>query len=132
MPLVQVKTITFIINRVKKQITLFALLVFFLAQFGKVINYCFCTIAAYQQTSSLACDCEKQLFTDIKKETADRHQSPHTYAAHPPAEDLFHLPLFATWAFHQSMADSVWPPGSNESLFHTFGKPVFHPPLLAV
>jgi hypothetical protein len=119
-------------SNMKKQITLFALLVFFLAQFGKVVNYCFCTIAVYQQTGSTACDCEKQLLTDVKKETATKHPSPHAVAAQPASEELFHQPLPAGWILQPVTIANGWPRCGHESLYSTSGNPVFHPPLRRV
>jgi hypothetical protein len=126
------KNIIFILTILKTPIAIFVLLVFFLAQFGKVINYCFCTIAAYQQTSNLACDCEKQLFTDLKKETQDKHQSPLTYSSQPATEELFHFTENSNLVFQYAMQIYTWPPCTSDALQHIFGNPVFHPPLQAV
>lgn len=126
------KNIIFILTTLKKPIAIFVLLVFFLAQFGKVINYCFCTIAAYQQTSSLGCDCEKQLFTDLKKETQNEHQSPHTYSSQPATEELFHFTQNTLLVFHYHIPGTTWPPSTSDALHHIYGTPVFHPPLQGI
>jgi hypothetical protein len=126
------KNFIFILNSLKKQFTILALLVFFLAQFGKTIKYCFCTMAVYQQTGSTACDCEKQLSADVQKENAGKHTSPHAATAQSGTEELFHLPLQADCIPPPGTTPNWWPPSGAASLYCIFGKAVFHPPLQVV
>jgi hypothetical protein len=113
----------------KKQISLFVFSVFFLAQFGKVINFCFCTMTVYQQTKTLACDCEKQLFAAVKTDNTSKNQSPQNIAAPQPPEELFHFSNLSGFTHTHMVCFGVWPATGTETLYNKFGKDIFHPPL---
>ena len=59
----------------KKILTITLLSLFFLAQFGKVISFCYCSIESYRVTGTTDCDCEKNLAGSIKHETNKDHSS---------------------------------------------------------
>jgi hypothetical protein len=110
-----------------RHIAIFALLVFFFAQFGKVINFCFCSIAVYQQTKTVNCDCEKQLSNAVNTES--NSHTPHNSAEHPQLDELFHLANNTAFTIQHTALSSAWPKTGNEALYHVFGKNIFRPPL---
>jgi hypothetical protein len=113
----------------KKQFAIFAFLVFFLAQFGKVINFSLCAMTAYEQTGTLACDCEKQLYIAVKTDNAGKNQSPQTVSSQQSSEELFQQVCFSFLSVQPILCFTAWPKTSAESLYNHFGNGVFHPPL---
>jgi len=116
---------------IKKQIALLALVVFFLSQFGKVINFACCKVAVYQQTNSFVCDCEKLLYTAVKADNTSKEQTPQHIAAHPSAEELFHPSDIPLTAAHLLLPPAEWPLYKNNKHFFLFENSIFHPPLHA-
>jgi|SRR5450432_861728 hypothetical protein len=115
----------------KKNIAIFTLLIFFLAQFGKDINFCFCKLSAFEQTNTFTCDCERQLFTAIKADNSPKNQTAQNISTQLPSEELFHLPNFSSVSFHHTVFFTSWPKASSEKLYHVFGENIFRPPLQA-
>ena len=113
----------------KKQFAIFTLVVFFLAQFGRMINFCLCTMSAYQQTKTFTCDCERQLFAAVKTDNNTKDQAPQHISSQQPSEELFHLPNFPSFAIQAGICFTAWPKTGNEQLHYVFGKKVFRPPL---
>ncbi|HTE10304.1 MAG TPA: hypothetical protein VK645_05025 [Chitinophagaceae bacterium] len=113
----------------KKQIAIFSFLVFFLAQFGKVINFCFCKVEAYQQTKNFICDCEKQLYTAVKTDNTAKDQSPQNISSQQSTEELFYFLNLSSFTINHVVCFTAWPKPDSEGLYHIFGKNVFHPPL---
>jgi hypothetical protein len=111
----------------KKTITIFALFIFFLSQFGKVVSFCFCSIASYQQTKTLNCDCEKQL--TIAFDTESRKPISQNLQNAPQFDELFQqtIPTYSSPANWTQLKISL--PLGTEPLYHTFLPAVFHPPL---
>jgi hypothetical protein len=111
----------------KNQIAIFAFFIFFLAQFGKVLNFCFCTIATYQQTKTLNCDCEKQLSTAI--DTESKKQTPQSRPALPQFDELFHLSNAPAFTSRYFILPVTWPKNNSEPLYNAFLQHIFRPPL---
>ena len=114
----------------KEQIAFIALLLFFLSQFGRVINYSYCKMAVYQQTNSFVCDCEKMLYTAIKTDNTSKEQAPHHISAHPAAEELFHPVLLPAISRHSVLLITRWPIQKSGKHLFIFTRNIFHPPLM--
>lgn len=109
----------------KKQLSIFFLFVFFFSQFGKVVNYCYCTIATYQQTGTIVCDCEKKLAVT---ETDTKKQDHQHNAILPHAEELFHLDNSITYSFAYHFQPAKQFCCSHEALYNAWAGSIFHPP----
>lgn len=111
----------------KKLLSISFFLVFFFSQFGKVVNFCLCSMATYQQTGTVVCDCEKQLAvhidTDTKKQT---HQHPATL---PQADELILIHHIATCNFHYSTPAVIQLHSNSEALYDAYCGDIFHPPI---
>jgi hypothetical protein len=114
----------------KKYIAITVFLVFFLAQFGRIISFGFCTISVYQQTSSFSCDCERQLFSAIKTDKHDNDQAPQSIYTQIPAGELHTGPIEPVLLHHPTVQLSTKHAGTGAALLNIFSEPVFHPPLL--
>lgn len=110
----------------KRTLAIFAFLIFFFSYFGKVINFCLCTITVYQQTSSFHCDCEKQLVATTAAETG-RHN--HTNAPGlPHGEELYHLDNSTAFTCIYYTPAIIYTSGHTEPLYNGYYKNIFHPP----
>ncbi|MEO6315322.1 MAG: hypothetical protein ABIU63_18525 [Chitinophagaceae bacterium] len=112
-----------------KQIATCCMVIFFLAQFGKVINFCFCTAAAYHESKTLSCDCEKQLYSATGTANTDKTQAIGHTAVHQQSDELFHSSQWLDLRPHQSFFYTPRPFPRNEALSLAFGKKVFRPPI---
>jgi len=110
----------------KKQFAIFAFLIFFFSHFGKVINFCLCSITVYQQTNSFHCDCEKQLVTATAAEEGKHHHS--TMATLPQADELFHLDNSAAFTCAQFTPVIIYLHSYTEPLHNGYCNNIFHPP----
>jgi hypothetical protein len=113
----------------KKYIAIAALFIFFLAQFGRIINFCCCAISVYQQTNGFTCDCERQLFSAIKTDKHSNDGTPQAVYAQIPVEELHTGPADAVLLYHPLPNLRAWPASHGSVLSHVFREPVFHPPL---
>jgi hypothetical protein len=103
--------------------------IFFLSQFGKVVNFCLCTINTYQQTGVIACDCEKQLSTAVAKEA---RQQDHQHNVLPPQADLlFHLNNSVAFNFEYIIEPARRFTHLTEGLYDEWAPCIFHPPGIA-
>ena len=114
----------------KKYIAIAVFFIFFLAQFGRIINFCCCAISVYQQTNGFTCDCERQLFSAIKTDKHSNDQAPQTIYAQLPVEKLHTGPASPVLLYHLPLNLSAWPANRTPALSYVFSEPVFHPPLL--
>ncbi|HEY4149782.1 MAG TPA: hypothetical protein VGM41_12675 [Chitinophagaceae bacterium] len=111
----------------KKLFAIFAFLIFFFSQFGKVINFCLCSVETYQQTSSFHCDCEKQL---VATTDTDANKQPHSNPVQASqAEDLYHLDNSIAFSCTASFAPLViYLHTHTEPLYNGYYNNIFHPP----
>jgi len=123
------KTIFIALITLKKNIAIAAFLVFFLAQFGRVINFCFCKAAVYQQTKSFVCDCEKMLYTAVKSDHSSKEETPQNISAPQQQEELFHFSFTPGFTVPANLCIAKWPKINSEALCHMFFPSIFHPPL---
>ncbi|MEO5684763.1 MAG: hypothetical protein ABIQ88_19130 [Chitinophagaceae bacterium] len=114
----------------KKQIAIFALGIFFFAQFGKVIDFCFCTMAAFQQTKTFTCDCEKQLYTAVATDHAAKNHNPQNISSVHQWNELFHFSPIAVFTVVYTICITDWPRATSTALYNKFDSNIFHPPLL--
>jgi len=113
----------------KKQIAFIALLLFFLSQFGRMINYSYCKIAVYQQTNTFVCDCEKMLYTAIKTDNTSKEQAPQNISAQASSEELFHPVLLPVITRPYTLLTAHWPLQTTGKRLFIFTRNIFHPPL---
>ncbi len=110
----------------KKLFAISAFLIFFFSQFGKVINFCLCTVSNYQQTSSFHCDCEKQLVTTTDTDT---NKQPHSNPVQlQQSEDLYHLDNSAAFSCTCFTPSVVYLHAHTEALYKGYYTTIFHPP----
>ncbi|MBS1566046.1 MAG: hypothetical protein JST39_16780 [Bacteroidetes bacterium] len=110
----------------QKTLAISAFLIFFFSQFGKVINFCYCSVAAYQQTSSFRCnECEKQL---VKNTEAEQGKHPHGNALSPSSEELYHLDNHIPFSFTYTRPLIVYSPRYTVSLYNEYNGSIFQPP----
>ncbi len=112
----------------KKQIAFFTLFLFFLSQFGKVINFSFCKAVAYQQTNTFVCDCEKLLYTVVKTDNTSKEQPPQQLSAHQTTEELFHFKDHLCLTGTYAAVRAEWPLFRNSKHLSLFANAIFHPP----
>jgi len=106
----------------KKILTITLLSLFFLAQFGKVISFCYCSIESYRVTGTTDCDCEKNLAGSIKHETNKDHSSTGFQSLH--YDELFH---------HRTFIDNVvYTPESGNISFNNADEPLYTAYLFAM
>ena len=117
------------LHPLKRYIAITVFFIFFLAQFGRVINFCLCSINVYQQTHSFTCDCERQLFSSIKADKHSSEQTPQTVYTQFHAEELHTGPSDPVLLCHPPLNISAWPANSVSDLPHVIVDPVFHPPI---
>ncbi len=110
----------------KKYLAIFAVTIFFLSQFGKVINFCLCTIIYFQQTSTINCDCEKHLsgYTDDEA----KNQQPYNSSPLPRFDELFEIKCVAVITPHAYRLSKPFFGHYTDPLYHTYSDAVFHPP----
>ncbi|MFT3935370.1 MAG: hypothetical protein QM726_17220 [Chitinophagaceae bacterium] len=114
----------------KKSFAIFALSVFFLAHFGRMINYLYCNLQTYVQTASFACDCEKQLLAGLVHDNnTHQEQSPKNIATPAQDEACYYLPVHEITSFHTIVLSKIWPAANNQSLYQQFSFSIFRPPL---
>ena len=106
----------------KKLLTITLLSLFFLAQFGKVISFCYCTIENYRLTGTTDCDCEKNLAGTVKHESNKDHSSAGFQSLH--YDELFHQ--------HSSVINTVFPFVINNARFNNADEPLYNAYLSAM
>jgi len=123
------KSIFIALITLKKNLAIFAFLIFFLAQFGKMINFCLCKAAVYQQTKSFICDCEKMLYTAVKADNSPKEKLPQNVSSPQQQEELFHLSYTPSFTVPDGFCLTKWPKTNSEAVYHMFLESIFHPPL---
>ncbi|HTL10794.1 MAG TPA: hypothetical protein VL307_21120 [Chitinophagaceae bacterium] len=111
-----------------KLITFFALGVFFLSQFGRVISYAYCKVVAYENTQSFVCDCEKLLYTIHQGANTDKQSSASGVALPAVTQDALYFQHASLLVYHPA-EPGHWPPSPASALHFSFGPSVFHPPI---
>jgi len=118
-------------NFLKKIFAILALSVFFLAHFGRMINYLYCKAQTYAQTASFACDCEKQLLAGLIHDNGGhKEEPPKNIASSMQEEPLYHLPAHAELHTTQIIPFTKWPPANKQALCWHSDDSIFRPPLL--
>ena len=110
----------------KKLLAIFAFLIFFFSHFGKVINFCLCTITVYEKTRTVQCDCEKQLVSATEAEAA-KHNHTNTGAL-PQFDELYHLDNHPGFACAHFSPVIVQAGTHSERLYTGYDKGIFQPP----
>jgi hypothetical protein len=84
-------------------------------------------VAAYQQTKTLNCDCEKQLSTAI--DTESKKQTPQSQFALPQFDELFYLCNVSAFTAHHFVSIISWSKNNSTQLYNGFPGNIFRPPL---
>ena len=106
----------------KKILTITLLSLFFLAQFGKVISFCYCSIESYRVTGTTDCDCEKNLAGTVKHESNKDHSSAGLQSLH--YDELFQQ--------LSSVTNTVFPIVANNTTFNSSDEPLYNAYLSAM
>ena len=110
----------------KRILTITLLSLFFLAQFGKVISFCYCSIENYRLTGTTDCDCEKNLAGTIKHETNKEHSSTGFQNLH--YDELFHFRSINICVLYPSIISSISFNNSDEALYNAYLSSMLRPP----
>ena len=109
-----------------KILTISLLTLFFLAQFGKVISFCYCSVESYRQTGTIDCDCEKNLAGTVKHEANKDHSAAALQTVH--FDELFKQRFFTGNIVHPSaIANSIFN-NMDESLYNAYLFTMLRPP----
>ena len=110
----------------KKILTITLLSLFFLAQFGKVISFCYCSIENYRISGTADCDCEKNLVGAIKHETNKDHSPGGFQILH--YDELFHQCSAINLLDYHHPIRSIKFCSTDESLYNAYLSSMLRPP----
>jgi len=110
----------------KNILTITLLSLFFLAQFGKVISFCYCSIENYRLTGTTNCDCEKNIAGTIKHETNKDHTSAGFQNLH--YDELFpHRSFTVNIDYHPETGNTSFN-NADEPLYNAYLFSMLRPP----